>query len=80
LSLAKGNPIAYARALADLEELRHDLNVVAPALGAGGGVLLARIRRTSVQKVVIRTAQQRLAILLTIARCMPGRTAAAFPA
>jgi bla regulator protein BlaR1 len=45
LSLAKGNPITYARALADLEELRHDLNVIAPALGAGGGVLLARIRR-----------------------------------
>lgn len=45
LSLAKGNPIAYARALADLEELRHDLDVVAPALGASGGVLLSRIRR-----------------------------------
>lgn len=45
LSLAKGNPIAYARALADLEELRHDLDVVAPALAASGGVLLARIRR-----------------------------------
>ena len=45
LSLAKGNPITYARALADLEELRHDLDVVAPALGAGGGILLARIRR-----------------------------------
>ena len=45
LSLAKGNPIAYARALADLEELRHDLDVVAPALGATGGVLLSRIRR-----------------------------------
>ena len=45
LNLAKGNPIAYARALADLEELRHDLDVVAPALAASGGVLLARIRR-----------------------------------
>jgi bla regulator protein blaR1 len=45
LSLANGNPITYARALADLEELRHDLDVVAPALGAGGGILLARIRR-----------------------------------
>ena len=45
LSLAQGNPIAYARALANLEELRHDLDVVAPALGANGGVLLARIRR-----------------------------------
>ena len=45
LSLAKGNPIVYARALADLEGLRHDLDVVAPALGATGGVLLARIRR-----------------------------------
>lgn len=45
LSLAKGNRITYARALADLEELRHDLDVVAPALGASGGILLARIRR-----------------------------------
>jgi len=46
LSLAEGNPLAYARALADLEELRHDLDgVVAPALAASGGVLLARIRR-----------------------------------
>ncbi|MDR3386526.1 MAG: TonB family protein [Rudaea sp.] len=45
LDLAKGNPITYARALADLEELRHDLDVVAPALGASGGILLARIRR-----------------------------------
>ncbi|HZP68140.1 MAG TPA: TonB family protein [Rudaea sp.] len=45
LSLAKGNPVAYARALADLEELRHDIDVVAPALGASGGVLLARIKR-----------------------------------
>jgi bla regulator protein BlaR1 len=45
LSLADGNPLAYARTLADLEELRHDLDVVAPALGASGGVLLARIRR-----------------------------------
>jgi len=55
LSLAKGNPIAYARALADLEELRHDLNVVAPALGAGGGVCCLRVSAaSSVQKVVIR--------------------------
>lgn len=45
LSLADGSPLAYARALADLEELRHDMDVVAPALGASGGVLLARIRR-----------------------------------
>ena len=45
LSLAQGNPLTYARALANLEEMRHDLDVVAPALGANGGVLLARIRR-----------------------------------
>jgi bla regulator protein blaR1 len=45
LSLGSANPITYARALADLEELRHDLDLVAPALGASGGVLLARIRR-----------------------------------
>jgi len=45
LTLAEGSPLAYARALADLEELRHDVDVVAPALGASGGVLLARIRR-----------------------------------
>jgi TonB family protein len=45
LSVANGNPLTYARALANLEELRHDLNLIAPALGAGGGVLLTRIRR-----------------------------------
>ncbi|HEX6834091.1 MAG TPA: TonB family protein [Rudaea sp.] len=44
LTFASGSRVAYARALADLEELRHDMPV-APALGAGGGVLLARIRR-----------------------------------
>jgi TonB family protein len=37
--------LAYARALAGLEELRLDLGTVAPALGADGGVLIARIRR-----------------------------------
>lgn len=45
LALADGTPIAYARTLADLEELRHDAVVAAPALAANGGVLLARIRR-----------------------------------
>ena len=40
LRLTRGNPVSYARALAQLEELR-----LAPALGAGGGVLLARVRR-----------------------------------
>jgi bla regulator protein blaR1 len=44
LSLAQGNRVTYARTLADLEELRH-MDLVAPALGASGGVLLARIRR-----------------------------------
>jgi len=44
LSLAKGNALTYARTLADLEELRHEEAVMAPALGASGGVLLARIR------------------------------------
>ncbi len=45
LSVAEGNPLTYARTLADLEELRQDLNLAAPALGAAGGVLLTRIRR-----------------------------------
>jgi TonB family protein len=45
LALGEGSPVAYARALADLETLRHDVGVVAPALGASGGVLLTRIRR-----------------------------------
>ncbi len=44
LELAQGNPLAYARTLADLEELRHDESILVPALGASGGVLLARIR------------------------------------
>jgi TonB family protein len=44
LELANGNPLAYARTLADLEELRHDEGILVPALGASGGVLLARIR------------------------------------
>ncbi len=39
------NALAYARTLAELEELRFDPLAAAPALGAGGGVLLARIRR-----------------------------------
>jgi len=40
LQFAGGSRLAYARALAGLEELR-----LTPALGAGGGALLARIRR-----------------------------------
>ena len=48
LELAHGNELnhrlAYARTLADLEELRHDEGILVPALGASGGVLLARIR------------------------------------
>ena len=44
LHLADGNPLAYARTLADLEELRHGEGLLTPALGASGGILLARIR------------------------------------
>ncbi|MEO8802648.1 MAG: M56 family metallopeptidase [Rudaea sp.] len=44
LQVARGNPLTYARALADLEQLRQEL-VLLPALGAGGGVLLDRVRR-----------------------------------
>jgi len=40
LQFAGGSRLAYARALAGLEELR-----LTPALGAGGGALLARIKR-----------------------------------
>lgn len=45
LTLGGGNAIAYARTLADLEELQHDYGTAVPALGIGGGELLARIRR-----------------------------------
>lgn len=45
LQVASGKALAYARALAGLEELRHDPGFAAPALGAGGGELLTRIRR-----------------------------------
>ena len=45
LSVANGNPLTYARALANLEALRHEQGAIAPALGASGGVLLTRIRR-----------------------------------
>ncbi len=45
LSLAEGSPVVYASALAELEQLRHDGALVAPALAATGGALLERIRR-----------------------------------
>lgn len=45
LQVASGKALAYARALAGLEELRHDPGFAGAALGAGGGELLARIRR-----------------------------------
>ncbi len=45
LTLGGGNAVAYARTLADLEELQHDFGAAVPVLGAGGGVLFTRIRR-----------------------------------
>jgi TonB family protein len=45
LALAEGSPVVYASALAELEQLRHDGGLAAPALAASGGVLLERIRR-----------------------------------
>lgn len=45
LKVASGKALAYARALARLEELRQGTGFAVPALGAGGGELLARIRR-----------------------------------
>ena len=45
LALADGSPVVYASALAELEQLRHDGALAAPALAATGGVLLERIRR-----------------------------------
>jgi hypothetical protein len=45
LALAEGSPVVYASTLADLEQLRHDGGLAAPALAASGGVLLDRIRR-----------------------------------
>ena len=45
LALAEGSPVVYANTLADLEQMRHDGALAAPALAASGGVLLDRIRR-----------------------------------
>jgi TonB family protein len=45
LTLGGGDAMAYARTLADLEELHNDFGAAVPALGVGGGLLLARIRR-----------------------------------
>ncbi|MEP6941054.1 MAG: M56 family metallopeptidase [Rudaea sp.] len=45
LTLGGGDALAYARTLADLEEMHHDFGAAVPALGVGGGMLLARIRR-----------------------------------
>lgn len=45
LTLGGGDAVAYARTLADLEEMHHDFGAAVPALGVGGGMLLARIRR-----------------------------------
>jgi bla regulator protein blaR1 len=45
LALSDGSPVVYASALAELEQLRHDGGLAAPALAASGGVLLERIRR-----------------------------------
>jgi TonB family protein len=45
LALSEGSPVVYASALAELEQLRHDGALAAPALAASGGVLLERIRR-----------------------------------
>jgi TonB family protein len=45
LTVGGGNAIAYARTLADLEELQHDYGTAVPALGIGGGELLTRIQR-----------------------------------
>jgi TonB family protein len=45
LALAEASPVVYASALAELEQLRHDGGLAAPALAASGGVLLERIRR-----------------------------------
>ncbi len=53
LALAEGSPVVYASALADLEELRLETTVAAPALAASGGVLLTRIRRIVGVQVVM---------------------------
>lgn len=45
LTLGGGDAVAYARTLADLEELHNDFGPAVPVLGVGGGLLLARIRR-----------------------------------
>lgn len=72
LALADGSPVVYASALAELEQLRHDGIVGAPALAASGGVLLERIRRiVGVQSVLYdplpRSGGWPIALLLTAA-------------
>ncbi len=70
LALAEGSPVVYASALADLEELRLDTIVAAPALAASGGVLLTRIRRivgvqAAMHDTLPRTGGWPVALVLT---------------
>lgn len=59
--------LPYARALAGLEELRLDLGTVAPALGADGGVLIARIRRIVGVAEMAQPAPRNYAVPLLLA-------------
>jgi TonB family protein len=62
--------LPYARALAGLEELRLDMASFAPALGADGGVLIARIRRIVGVTEMAQPAPRNYAIPLFLAAAM----------
>lgn len=68
-----GSALPYARALAGLEELRLDLRAVSPALGADGGVLIARIRRIVGVTEMAQPAPRNYAVpLLLVAAVLIG--------
>jgi len=70
LQVASGKALAYARALAGLEELRHDPGFAVPALGAGGGELLTRIRRIVGVAAMAQPAPRNALLPLLLAAAM----------
>ncbi len=77
LSVAHGDPLIYARTLADLEEIRHGLVPALPALGFGGGVLLSRVRRIvgvgETSEPMPRSYELPLLLLLAAMLCIAWR-------
>ncbi|MCE7951563.1 MAG: M56 family peptidase [Xanthomonadales bacterium PRO7] len=67
LQVASGKALAYARALAGLEELRHDPGFAGAALGAGGGELLARIRRIVGVNAIAQPAPRNVLVPMVLA-------------